>query len=390
VLPEVEEQVNILKSHSAGILEYGNQLIQLYDKNPETFDFKDHAELVKNLHDSTSGARRAGVNIVDLETSALNNDIEQSINNATTIQQSIIIVIILTVTLALSLSFSISSSISGPIRKLRDAAIEIGKGKLGTKIKIQSRDEIGDLANTFNKMSSELKETQEQLLKSERLAAFRVATMVGHDLRNPLQAIENATYYLKNELQHLPPSTPIPQKTMDMLQTINNSVEYADEIVTDLKDFSTTRKPLLEKANINTMIKETLSQVKAPKNVKLITQLEPLPEINVDKSMIKRVFLNLATNGIEAMKNGGTLKTSTKKTKGNVEVNFKDTGTGISKENMKKIFAPFFTTKAKGMGMGLAICKKFVESHGGNIEVESEMGEGTTFTVKLPYPTKDE
>jgi signal transduction histidine kinase len=92
----------------------------------------------------------------------------------------------------------------------------------------------------------------------------------------------------------------------------------------------------------------------------------------------------LAVNGIQAMKNGGTLKVSTKKTKGSVEVSFKDTGIGIPKEDMRKIFIPFFTTNARGIGMGLPICKRFVESHGGSIKVESEEGKGSTFTVKLP------
>jgi len=114
--------------------------------------------------------------------------------------------------------------------------------------------------------------------------------------------------------------------------------------------------------------------------------IEPghLPEILADKDMIRRVFLNSAVNGIQAMENGGRLKVSSKKKNGFVEVVFKDTGVGIPKESMEKLFTPFFTTKAKGMGMGLAICKKFVESHGGSIEIESEEGIGSTLTIKLP------
>jgi signal transduction histidine kinase len=169
-----------------------------------------------------------------------------------------------------------------------------------------------------------------------------------------------------------------------MLQVINDSVSRADKIIKDLQDFSATKKPMLEKTNINVVVKEALSQVEAPENVELITELGSLPEIMADKGMIKRVFLNSALNGVQAMENGGRLKVSTRKTKEFVEVIFKDTGVGIPKENMEKLFTPFFTTKAKGMGMGLAICRKFVESHGGGIEVESEKGKGTTFTVRLP------
>ena len=226
----------------------------------------------------------------------------------------------------------------------------------------------------------ERKRMEEERLKLERLAAIgEVATMVGHDLRNPLQSIENAAYYLNNELLHLP----IPTKTMEMLQVISDSVNYADKIIRDLNDFSSTKKPTFQKTNINTIVKEIMSLVEVPENVKLVTKLGHLPELKVDKEMTKRVFLNLAVNAMQAMENGGTLKVSTKKTKEFVEVSFKDTGVGIPKENTKKLFTPFFTTKSIGMGMGLAICKRFVESHGGSIKVDSEEGKGSTFTAKL-------
>ena len=237
------------------------------------------------------------------------------------------------------------------------------------------------LEELVEKRTEELTEAQERLIKSERLAAVgELATMVGHDLRNPLQSINNAAYYLSNELLRLPVS----QKAIEMLQVINDSVDYADKIIRDLQDFSSTKKSMVKKTNINTIVKETLSQVETPKNIKLITELGRFPRIEADKNQIKRAFLNLAVNGIQAMENGGRLKVSTKKTRDFVEVSFEDTGIGLPKEEMKKLFTPFFTTKAKGLGMGLAICKKFVESHGGSIEVESEEGMGSTFTVKLP------
>ncbi len=231
----------------------------------------------------------------------------------------------------------------------------------------------------------ERKRMEEQRFELERLAAIgEVATMVGHDLRNPLQAIENAAYYLNNELPRLLPSILVSQRAVEMLQVINASVNYADKIIRDLHDFSATKKPTLKKINITAIVKETLSQVEIPEDVEFFTELDHLPEIKADQDMIRRVFLNLAVNGIQAMEKGGTLKVSTKETKGFVEVSFKDTGVGMPKEDMKKLFTPFFTTKAKGLGMGLAICKRFVEIHGGSIEVESEEGKGSTFTVKLP------
>jgi len=242
-----------------------------------------------------------------------------------------------------------------------------------------------NLEELVKKRTKELREAQDRLVKTERLAAIgELATMVGHDLRNPLQSIENATYYLSSEMSRLFPSTPKPQKTIEMIQVLRDSVNYADKIIRDLQDFSATRKPMLKKTDINATVKETLSQIKAPENVRLITELGHLPYIEADKDQKKRAFLNLALNGVQAMENGGRLKVSTKKTKGFVEISFEDTGTGMPKENMEKIFTPFFTTRAKGMGMGLPICKKFVDAHRGRIEVESEVGKGSTFKVKLP------
>jgi PAS domain S-box-containing protein len=241
-----------------------------------------------------------------------------------------------------------------------------------------------NLEKLVAKRTEELEQTQAKLVKSERLAAIgELAAMVGHDLRNPLQAIDNATYYLKNECARMS-SSAIPPKAKEMLHVIGDSVNYADKIVRDLSDFSATKKPSLKRIDINMLVKETLSQAEAPRNVEINTELSQLPEIEVDEDQMKRVFLNLIANGIQAMENGGTLTVSTRKAEGFVEISFKDTGVGIPQDNMDKMFSPFFTTKATGMGVGLAICKKIVESHDGTIHVESEVGKRTTFTIKLP------
>jgi signal transduction histidine kinase len=230
----------------------------------------------------------------------------------------------------------------------------------------------------------ERKRIEEERKKLEKLAAIgELATMVGHDLRNPLQSIENAIYYLENECVSQP-QCPFPQKAKEMLHVIDSSISYADKIIRDLQDFSATRAPALTKTDINTFVKETLSEVKLPEHITLRTKFGQLSEIDVDQDQMKRVFLNLTTNAIQAMEDRGTLTISTKQTAGFTEISFTDTGIGIPKENMKKIFTPLFTTKAKGMGMGLPICKKFVENHKGSIQVQSEAGKGTTFTVKIP------
>ncbi|PVX23895.1 MAG: hypothetical protein CW691_09430 [Candidatus Bathyarchaeum sp.] len=241
------------------------------------------------------------------------------------------------------------------------------------------------LEELVEKRTTALKESQQRLLKAERLAAIgQAATMVGHDLRNPLQAIENGIYYINTELANFPVS----KKTTKTLQAIHNSIDYADNIVKDLQSFASRREPSLRETDINELIKEVLSQIETPANVEATIESSELPKIEIDKDMIKRIFVNLAVNGIQAMKKkGGTMKIATKQSNDYIEVSFTDTGSGIKKELIQKIFTPFFTTKAQGMGVGLAICKRFIELHEGTIEVESLEGKGSTFTVKLPINT---
>jgi len=250
------------------------------------------------------------------------------------------------------------------------------------KMENELRNYSEHLEELVEERTRELKESQELLVKSERLAAIgQAATMVGHDLRNPLQAIENGIFYLNTEMSNLP----VPQKTKKTLQAMNRSIDYADRIVKDLQSFASKREPIFRETDINAIVKDTLYYIKTPENIKTTIAVDQLPKIKADRDMLKRIFVNLAVNGIQAMKEeGGTLKVSTKKTNGSIEVTFKDTGIGIKKENLEKIFTPFFTTKAQGMGVGLAICKRFVELHGGSIKVESEESEGSTFTVNLP------
>ena len=225
------------------------------------------------------------------------------------------------------------------------------------------------------------KQMEEQLIKSERLAAIgQAATMVGHDLRNPLQAIENGVYLLNAEL----PKQRMSNTTKTTIDAITKSIEYADNIVNNLRSFTKIEKAMLVETEINSVVESSLSLVNKPDNIELVIKTEQVPKVQVDKKMMERVFVNLATNGMQAMKEkGGTFTVTTKKNGDSVEVGFKDTGVGISKESMKKLFTPFFTTKAQGMGVGLALCKKFVELNKGTIKVESEEAKGSKFTISL-------
>jgi len=229
----------------------------------------------------------------------------------------------------------------------------------------------------------ERKRMQEQLLKSERLAAIgRMATMVAHDLRNPLTSIRNASYYIKKNLPHTEKEKA--EILREMLDIIEQETLFANDIVSDLLDFSTQRRLQKKRRNINEIIKNVLAKTDIPENVKVETKFAEEAVAPVDQQQLERVFLNLVKNAVQAMPKGGKLTIKTRETKKYVKITFKDTGVGIKEEHMPKLFTPFFTTKAKGIGLGLAICKKIVEQHGGKIEVKSKFGKGTTFTVTLP------
>jgi len=226
-----------------------------------------------------------------------------------------------------------------------------------------------------------------QRSRLEKLAAIgETAAWVGHDLRNPLQAIKSATYVLKQIMAQDPNAKNVStiDKAKKMLGIIDISVDYADNIVFDLREFADDEKTLHKQTNMNTLIDETLQNMKIPDNVTVNKQFKQVPSIDADTNQIKRVVQKIVENAVQAMPNGGTLTVSSGKKGAFIEVAFKDAGIGISKENIKKIFTPFYTTKAQGMGLGLAICKKFVEAHDGTIAVESKEGEGTAVIVRLP------
>jgi len=241
------------------------------------------------------------------------------------------------------------------------------------------------LEELIEQKSGELKQVRTRLLESERLSAIgRTTAMVGHDLRNPLQVIINTLYLARMKLELIPPQ--LEKKDLEEIyNTIESQIMYMDKIVTDLQDFSrpVTVKPI--KTDLKELVEEVLSSVHVPDDVKVSVKIsEDFPMFNVDTPLLKRVLSNLILNAIQAMPNGGSLTVAVSSTNEHVIITVEDTGVGIPRENMPKIFESFFTTKAQGQGLGLSICKKFVEASGGSIEAESEEGQGTTFTVKLP------
>jgi PAS domain S-box-containing protein len=232
---------------------------------------------------------------------------------------------------------------------------------------------------------TEYKEMEARLLKSEKFAAIgELATMVAHDLRNPLQGISTAVHIVRKATEK-----DGDKKVLSMLQHIDDSVDYSEKIVSDLLDYSADIKLYQVETDPKSIVTKALSGMLVPVNVKVVDETQSSPRINLDIDKIRRVIVNLVSNSFDAMPEGGTLTIASREVKGNLELSFADTGVGIPKEKMDKLWMPFFTTKAKGMGLGLPICKRIVEAHGGEILVESVEGRGTKFTLLLPIKSPE-
>jgi signal transduction histidine kinase len=236
------------------------------------------------------------------------------------------------------------------------------------------------LEKQLNRAKEDLQKTQEKLLKAERLAAIgELAGMVGHDLRNPMQGIAGAAYYLKVKKSAL-----LDNKGREMVETIETCIQRSNKIINDLLEYSKDIKLDLEEINARAAVESILCQVHIPASVEVANLTANDIVLRLDKGRIERVFMNIVANAFDAMPNGGKLTIESESTKDKITIKFSDTGAGMSPETLGKLWTPLFTTKAKGMGFGLAICKRIVEAHGGEITAETEVGNGSTFTVTFP------
>jgi PAS domain S-box-containing protein len=266
---------------------------------------------------------------------------------------------------------------------LHQAAITIENAELMESLE-NARKELqlyaDQLEQKVEERTREIREMQDKLLKAQRLAVIgELAGMVGHDLRNPLTSIAGATYYLKRRLNQT-----IDGKVMEMLELIERNISYSNKIINDLLDYSREIKLDITETSPKALVEDALASVEIPNNIRVVKIVNNRPRIKVDFEKVKRVLVNLIRNAVDAMPKGGTLTIKCRRKGGKVEFAVSDTGVGMSEETRKKLWTPLFTTKARGMGFGLSICKRFVEAHGGAISVESALGKGSTFTVTLP------
>ncbi len=314
------------------------------------------------------------------------------------------IVVFLTITIigalvSMALSYYIARRILGPINRLVSASREVAKGNLDAKVEARSNDEFRELATSFNTMAAALKHRDEQLKEyttskireSERLAIIgQLAAGVAHELNNPLQGIVSYSHLVLETM-------PNEEWSRGNIEKIVIQANRCRDIVRGLLDFSRQRKIEKRLYDINMVLKGSVSLLENQAlfhNIQITIKLDPkLPLVVFDPSQIERVFMNIIINAAEAMDGKGKLVLTTRfnRVEKLAEIDFADTGPGISPENLDKIFSPFFTTKdpGHGTGLGLAISYGIVKEHKGIISVESQENEGSTFTVKLPITSEE-
>lgn len=286
----------------------------------------------------------------------------------------------------------LANSIVKPINYLVKVSKRISQGDFSMKVEERSRNEIGELEKTFSLMALSLQErdreikrlNEQHLMRSEKLASIgRLASGIAHEINNPLTAVLTFSSLLLRKAEE-------PQK--EKLGIIVKETTRCREIVRGLLNFARQNEPLKQVCSVNDIVENALSltrnQLKVSESrVAVIKEFEDLPAISIDPNQMLEAFVNIIINAIDAMPSGGTLKVTTLKMEEEkkIEIRFADTGCGIAREHLEQIFDPFFTTKepGKGTGLGLAVTYGIVERHQGTIEVESEAGKGTTFTIRL-------
>ena len=233
----------------------------------------------------------------------------------------------------------------------------------------------------------QLKESQEQLIQAEKLSSLgQLAASIAHEVNNP---ISGTLVYNQLLIKNIKAKKLTDEKALDYLATMESELTRCGRLVGNLHDFARQRTPELESVDINELLERSLNLVAHAAtlhHVEVVKNYSPsISEVTADPNQLQQVFTNLMLNAIQAMPQGGTMTLSTSETGGEVRADVKDAGVGISKENMQKLFTPFFTTKKeiKGVGLGLAVSYGIIKQHKGRIEVNSEEGKGSTFTVFL-------
>jgi two-component system NtrC family sensor kinase len=327
-------------------------------------------------------------------------------------RKMLVFTVIVFLVISITLSVSIRRYVTRPVRELVKATKRVAEGDLDSPISIKGEDEIAQLASSFSQMTSDLKKAdnelvewgktleqkvherteelrskENQLIQSDKVASLgKLAAGVAHEINSPLTGVLTYSSLLLKAKKEGDPDR-------EDLEVIVNETNRCKKIVKGLLDYARQTAPQKTLCDANEVLDKSIDLISHQatlQSVRIERKFKPdLPKIMIDVGQIQQVLINILLNAIEAMPQGGTLTVSTGMDDKMVALRFADTGSGIPEDVLPKIFDPFFTTKEQGRGTGLGLSVSFgiIERHRGKLEVKSKVGEGTTFTVKLPVKT---
>ena len=294
------------------------------------------------------------------------------------------------IVLAILLSSWAAARVTRPVEQLARAARDVAAGNWDTRVEVAGHDEVSQLADSFNRMTSELLTQKERLVQAERVAAWReLARRLAHELKNPLFPLQLTVENLVRARMQSPEQ--FDEVFRESSRTLLAEISNLKAIIGRFSEFSKMPHPQLQPVQVNEVLQGVAqlfqAQLQAPGRAPIISKLEldaSLAPIPVDPDLLHRAISNLVLNAMDAMPNGGTLALRTRRDDGKAIIEVADTGSGLTPEECERIFTPYYTSKQHGTGLGLAIVQSVVSDHGGRISVRSEPGQGTTFVIELP------
>jgi len=280
-----------------------------------------------------------------------------------------------------------------PIDEVVNAAKKVASGDLDQKLNTNRKDEIGELARSFNHMVEKLREERElmeKLRKAEHFAGIgQVAQNIAHEIKNPLNFISLSIDHMKE--RYKPCDENEAKNFESLVLNMKNEIQRLSRFAESFLGYGKPFELNIRMANIGKIIEEVLELVSVrakQENISIRKEYAASPELSIDPEFIKTCIYNIILNSFEAMPDGGILAIRTKKSESRFLLSIEDTGVGVSEDKLTKIFEPFFTTKGKGLGLGLSLTKRIIEEHRGKIMFESKEGKGSTVTITLPMESE--
>ena len=306
------------------------------------------------------------------------------------ILSSLSLISIVVASLSILMVFLAAKVLSDPIRHMTSVIRDIKRGRFHRQMEITSRDELGELALTFNRMTSHLQRNREleaSLAQQGKMASLGILSSgVAHEINNPLGVILGYAGYLENKLDPEDPNH-------HFIHEIKRESKRCKKIVQDLLNYARTPQPEFAETDLNQLLDQIISFAANHTDMHGVQVTkhfaDDLPPLSVDGDQIRQVAINLILNAGAAMTDGGQLTVSTTLEEGDAVITFVDTGSGIDEADLERIFEPFYTTKDRGTGLGLAITRQIIEQHHGSIQMTSRLNHGTTVTIRLPLEREE-